>query len=36
MMDNVSYVQRLAQPLVIIHHLYVSTASLEGLIDLPA
>ena len=43
MMDNVSYVQGLARPLVIIHHLYVSTASLskgrgnlEGLIGLPA
>ena len=48
MMDNVSYVQGLAQPLVIIHHPYVSTASLskgrggggggglEGLIGLPA
>ena len=30
MMDNVSYVQGLAQPLVIIHHPYVSTASLRG------
>ena len=30
MMDNVSYVQGLAQPLVIIHHPYVSTASLSG------
>ena len=29
MMDNVSYVQGLAQPLVIIHHPYVSTASLS-------
>ena len=29
MMDNVSYVQGLARPLVIIHHLYVSTASLS-------
>ena len=44
MMDNVSYVQGLAQPLVIIHHPYVSTASLskgwggglEVLIGLPA
>ena len=43
MMDNVSYVQELAQPLVIIHHPYVSTASLskgrgglEGLIGLSA
>ena len=43
MMDNVSYVQRPAQPLVIIHHLHVSTASLskrwgglEGCIGLPA
>ena len=27
MMDNVSYVQGLAQPLVIIHHRHVSTAS---------
>ena len=29
MMDNVSYVQELAQTLVIIHYLYVSTASLS-------
>ena len=29
MMDIVSYVQGLAQPLVIIHYLYVSTASLS-------
>ena len=29
MLDNVSYVQGLAQPLVIIHYLYVSTASLS-------
>ena len=29
MMDNVSYVQGLAQPLVIIHHPHVSTASLS-------
>ena len=29
MMDNVSYVQGLTQPLVIIHHPYVSTASLS-------
>ena len=29
MMGNVSYVQGLAQPLVIIHHPYVSTASLR-------
>ena len=43
-MDNVSYVQGLAQPLVIIHHPHVSTASvskrwgggLEGCIGLPA
>ena len=27
--DNVSYVQGPAQPLVIIHHPYVSTASLS-------
>ena len=43
MVDNVSYVQGPAQPLVIIHHPHVSTASLskwwgslEGLIGLPA
>ena len=42
MMDIVSYVQGLAQPLVIIHYLYVSTASelgaggSERLIGLPA
>ena len=44
MVDNVSYVQGPAQPLVIIHHLHVSTASLskgwggglEGRISLPA
>ena len=43
MEDNVSYVHGLAQPLVIIHHPYVSTASLskglgglEGHIGLPA
>ena len=47
MMDIVSYFQGLARPLVIIHYLYVSTASLslggggggaclEGLIGLPA
>ena len=42
MMDNVSYVQGLAQLLVIIHHPHVSTASeqgvrgLEGCIGLPA
>ena len=41
-MDNVSYVQGLAPPLVIIHHPHVSTASvskgggLEGRIGLPA
>ena len=42
-MDNVSYVQGLAQPLVIIHHPHISTASLskgwgglEGRIGLPA
>ena len=29
MMDIVSYVQGLARPLVIIHYLYVSTASFE-------
>ena len=29
MMDNVSYVQGLGRPLVILHHLYVSTASLS-------
>ena len=29
MMDNVSYVQGLAQPLIIIHHPHVSTASLS-------
>ena len=29
MVDNVSYVQGLAQPLVIIHHPHVSTASLS-------
>ena len=29
MMDNVSYVQGLARPLVIIHHLFGSTASLS-------
>ena len=41
--DNVSYIQGLAQPLVIIHHPHVSTASLskgwgglEGRIGLPA
>ena len=41
--DNVSYVQGPAQPLVIIHHPHVSTASLnkgwgglEGRIGLPA
>ena len=43
MVDNVSYVQGFAQPLVIIHHPHVSTASvskgwgvLEGRIGLPA
>ena len=41
MVDNVSYVQGLAQPLVIIHHPHISTASvgwggLEGGIGLPA
>ena len=43
MMDKVSYVQGLTQPLVIIHHPHVSTASfeqgvggLEGCIGLPA
>ena len=43
MVDNVSYVQGLAPPLVIIHHPHVSTASvskgwvgLEGRIGLPA
>ena len=43
MMDNVSYVQGPAQPLAIIHHPHVSTASLskgwgglEGRIGLPA
>ena len=43
MVDNVSYVQGPAQPLVIIHHPHVSTASLskgvggsEGRIGLPA
>ena len=43
MADNVSYVQGPAQPLVIIHHPHVSTASLskgwgglEGHIGLPA
>ena len=42
-MDNVSYVQGFAQPLVIIHHPHVSTASLskgwgglEECIGLPA
>ena len=30
MMDNVSYAQGLARPLVIIHHLYVSTAPFRG------
>ena len=42
-MDNVSYVQGLPPPLVIIHHPHVSTASvskgwggLEGRIGLPA
>ena len=29
LVDNVSYVQGLAQPLVIIHHPHVSTASLS-------
>ena len=29
MVDNVSYVQGQAQPLVIIHHPHVSTASLS-------
>ena len=43
MEDNVSYVHGLAQPVVIIHHPHVSTASvskggggLEGRIGLPA
>ena len=42
MVDNVSYVQGPAQPLVIIHHSHVSTASLskgwgvEGRIGPPA
>ena len=43
MMDNVSYVQGLAQPLVIIHHPHVSTflfeqgvGGIEGCIGLPA
>ena len=43
MVDNVLYGQGLAQPLVIIHHLHVLTASvskgwggLEGRIGLPA
>ena len=32
MMDNVSYVQGLAKPLVIIHHPHVSTASLSKVV----
>ena len=36
MMDNVSHAQGPAQVLVIIHHLHVLTASLEGHIGLPA
>ena len=43
MVDNVSYIQGLAQPLVIIYHQHVSTASLskgwgglKGRIGLPA